>query len=159
MVRHDGVTACRGRPAAGRRDRAQAEAWFDVWLRQRFPAESDTSPVAVRVESRATRIPLTGTTFTLFALIVSAFGLVLLVARERDESPAARAIGRQREIAVRLSLGASRWRVARQLAIESLVLAVPASAVGFAIAIVLGRAFPAPFLAPFPQGFVPVDGF
>ncbi len=148
-----------GRLRAGATE-AQARAWFDVWLRQRFPAESDTSPVAVRVESRATRIPLTGTTFTLFALIVSAFGLVLLVACANVTNLLlARAIGQQREIAVRLSLGASRWRVARQLAIESLVLAVPASAVGFAITIVLGRAFPALILATFPQGFVPVDVF
>ena len=55
----------------------------------------------------------------------------------------ARALTRQRELAVRLSLGASRWRVARQLIVESLVLAVPASAVGLVLTIVTARIFPA----------------
>ena len=59
---------------------AQTRAWFDTWVRQRFPAGTDAAPVAVRVESRATRIPVTRTTATLFSLIVLAFGLVLLVA-------------------------------------------------------------------------------
>src|SRR6185503_3829644 len=36
----------------------QVRAWLDVWLRQRFPAGSDRAPVAVHVDSRATRVPL-----------------------------------------------------------------------------------------------------
>jgi hypothetical protein len=58
----------------------EARVWLEGWLRQRFPAGSERAPVAVRVESRATRIPLTRQTTTLFVLLVSAFGLVLLVA-------------------------------------------------------------------------------
>ncbi len=95
---------------------AAVRAWFDVWLRQRFPPPSETTPVAVRVDSLATRITLDGRTLTMFVFIMSAFGLVLLVASANVTNlMLARALARQPEIAVRLALGASRWRVARQL--------------------------------------------
>ena len=46
----------------------------------------------------------------------------------------ARSSHRQQEIAVRLSLGASRWQVARQLLVETLVLAFAGAGVGLAVA-------------------------
>jgi hypothetical protein len=39
---------------------AAMRAWFDVWLRQRIPPPSDSTPAAVRVDSLATRIILEG---------------------------------------------------------------------------------------------------
>src|SRR5439155_3818463 len=59
---------------------ASVRAWFEVWLRQRFPPPSDVAPVAVYLDSLATRISLDGVRLTLFVFIMSAFGLVLLVA-------------------------------------------------------------------------------
>ena len=47
----------------------------------------------------------------------------------------ARTIGRQHELSVRRALGATRWRVARQLVVESLVLAGAGAAVGLSIAV------------------------
>ncbi len=112
--------------------------------------------MAVRVDSLATRIPLDGATLTMFVFIMSAFGLVLLVASANVTNlMLARALARQPEIAVRLALGASRWRVARQLIVESLVLAVPAAAAGLALIIVTARVFPAVILATFPAGVAP----
>jgi predicted permease len=46
----------------------------------------------------------------------------------------ARAVGREREISTRLSIGASRWRVVRQLLTESIILAVVASVAGILVA-------------------------
>jgi predicted permease len=133
-------------------------AWLEVWLRQRFPPPSDAAPVAVHIESLATRLPLNGATLTLFVFIMSAFGLVLLVASANVTNlMLARALARQPEIAVRLALGASTRRVARQLAVESLVLAFPAAAAGLALIIVTARVFPAVILATVPAGVPGVE--
>jgi predicted permease len=137
---------------------SQARAWFDVWLRQRFPPGSELEPVVAHVDSRSRLIPLTSGTLTLLVVILTAFGLVLLVACANVTNlMLARGFSRQREIAVRLSLGASRWRVIRQLMVESLMLAVPAAAVGLALTVATARIFPALILGTFPQGLAPVE--
>ena len=139
---------------------SQARAWFEAWLHRRFPPGSAAAPRAVRVESRATRIPLNRATTSMFSLIVAAFALVLLVACANvTNMMLARGIERQREMAVRLSLGASRTRLIRQLVVESLILAVPAAVVGLGLTLVTARAFPVLVIGTLPEGSPPATPF
>jgi predicted permease len=70
----------------------------------------------------------------LFAMVV-AVGLVLLVACANIASLLlARALARRGELSVRLALGGSRWRLARLLFVESLLVAVTGAALGLMFA-------------------------
>jgi predicted permease len=84
--------------------------------------------------------PLRNDFSTALIVLMCMVGLVLLIACANVANLLiARGFMRQKEIAVRLSLGSSRGRLVRQLLVESLVLSFAGGAVGLAIAFGLTR--------------------
>ena len=97
-------------------------------LEQAFPGENAHQELTV---SRLARMSVStspqtdGELGTLSILLFSMSGLVLLVASlNLANMLLARGSARQKEFAIRLAIGGSRWRVARQLLTESLALSL-----------------------------------
>ena len=141
-------------------DRAARQMWLTARLKdgvtlERANAEVEACARRLAQESprtsegfRASLMPVWKAHFGVQSMLLAplrilmavCFVLFLIVGANVANLQLARATARRRELSVRMALGASPWRLARQLLTESLLLAAMGALAGIPLAVWLGRA-------------------
>lgn len=117
----------------------RAKAALTVWVKRATEKYPDNErAIQATLQSAATPVSidseLSGAVVPIVLPLVVVFGLVLVICCANvSNMMLARALARQKEIGVRLAMGAARSRLIRQLLSENLLLSLLAGATGFAV--------------------------
>jgi len=134
--RDDRGLAVKGRlaPGATARQAAAEASVIASGLAQAYPATNRDWSAAIRTEFQSRVDESPGDAMLVRTLLVLA-GVVLLIACANVANlTLSRGMARSGEIAVRLAIGAGRWRLVRQLLAESVLIALAAGATGVLLA-------------------------
>ena len=114
--------------------REVAQAQLIAWDARLNEGTAERRAAGVTLVPRRGTIPQPMEAVLIFTPLFASFGLILLIGCANVASLLlARAVARQKEVGVRLSLGASRAQIVRQLLTESVILSLMAAALGYGI--------------------------
>jgi len=114
--------------------REVAQEQLIAWDARRLEPSVERRSAGITLVPRRGTIPQPMEAVLIFTPLFVSFGLILLIGCANVASLLlARAVARQKEVGVRLSLGASRAQILRQLLTESVILALMAAVIGYAI--------------------------
>ncbi len=132
----------------------QAEARLATWVEPLTAQRPEADrPVRAILHSRATALPLTPQVIVAFSPVAIVFALVLgLACANVANMMLARGLGRQRELGIRVAVGATPGRVVRQLLTESMLLAFAAGCLAVPISQIIIRGSVKVMFATLPAG-------